>query len=59
MISVLCANDQHLHLAPKEPGFGVSKYTLCLRKWSREEPCREDSKFCPECVMKWKAKGAE
>lgn len=54
MISVLCRNDSDLHLAPKEPGFGVSVFTLCLRKWSQREPVREGDVFCAECLAEFK-----
>lgn len=53
MTSVLCTADQSLHLAPPGIHGGVDSYTLCLRKWKRREPCREDSKFCAECVERW------
>lgn len=52
--SVGCAADRLLHLAPKEPGMGVSSYTLCLRKWKQRELSRADSKFCPECLEKYR-----
>lgn len=54
VVSVACANDARLHLAPKEPGFGTSVHTLCLREWTDREPCRADSEFCPECLTKLK-----
>jgi hypothetical protein len=54
LISVLCPPDQRLHLAPEEQGCGASVFTLCLERWTRREPCREDSELCTECVEKWK-----
>lgn len=54
VISVLCRADTHLHLAPKQTGYGVSVHTLCLQKWAKREPCREDSEFCVECLEKFK-----
>lgn len=55
VISVICRPpDERIHLAPTTPGRGTSVLTLCLEKWKKREPCRADSKLCPECVRKWK-----
>lgn len=54
VISVTCPPDPTLHLAPYEWGRGTSVFTLCLERWRKREDCREDSKFCSECVLKWR-----
>jgi hypothetical protein len=56
MISVLCKSDSHLHLARESQQYSrsVSVFTLCLRRWSKREPARTDSQFCPECLALWK-----
>lgn len=56
VISVICPPDERIHLAPTEKGVGASVFTLCLERWSRREPCREDSELCLECVQSWRAK---
>ena len=56
VISVLCRSDAQLHLAPTETGLGASSYTLCLERWTKREPCREDSEICSVCIAKWKEK---
>ena len=52
VISVVCKSDSHLHLAPEEKGSGASVFTLCLEKWTKREPCRQASAFCPQCLVK-------
>jgi hypothetical protein len=51
--SVVCSNDQRIHLAPKLDGGGVEIRTLCLERWARREPCREGDSFCFRCVARW------
>jgi hypothetical protein len=53
VVSVVCKNDQRLHLAPYQPGLGTEVHTLCGERWLRAEQAREGCQFCPECAVKW------
>ncbi len=49
--TVYVANHlNHLHLAPREPGYGLSSHTLCLEKWTRRSSTPFNAKDdCQAC----------
>jgi hypothetical protein len=53
VVSVVCKNDQRLHLAAYQPGLGTEVHTLCLERWKDYQQAREGCQFCPECAAKW------
>ena len=54
LVSVICARDPRVHLAPYEQGIGTSVFTLCLERWAKQEQCREDSELCADCVNRYR-----
>lgn len=54
LVSVICAHDPRLHLAPFEKGIGTSVHTLCLERWKDYAQCREDSELCADCVNRYR-----